>query len=68
MSSLQVASAAVVFVHHLCPEEESDEKDVGGKRSCTERGLCIVVPFFSRFEVPRIDWSSFEWHQQIWNY
>jgi hypothetical protein len=27
-----------------CPEQNSDKKDAGGKRSCTEKRLCTVVP------------------------
>ena len=34
-SSLQVASAACIFVHYMLSRRRSDEKGTGGKRSCT---------------------------------
>ena len=55
MSLQELARPSYLYIT-CCPEEESDEKDAGGKRSCTERGLYIVVPFVSRVEVPRIDY------------
>jgi len=46
-------------MYTTCPEEESDKKDAGGKRSCTERGPCTVVQyqFVGRYGVPRIWWT-----------
>jgi hypothetical protein len=44
ISSLQLASAASYLYITCFPEKESDEEDAGGTRSCTERGLCVVVP------------------------
>lgn len=38
-----VARAASVFVSHVLAGEESEGKDVDGKRSCTEGGLCTVI-------------------------
>jgi len=32
------------YLYITCPEEESDEKDAGGKWSCTERILYTVLP------------------------
>ena len=49
MSSLQVATAAGIFVRYMLTEEENDEKDSGGKRVCTERGLCTEVPVCLQF-------------------
>jgi hypothetical protein len=55
-----------------CPEEESDKKDAGGKRSCTERGLCAVVPICKQIWSAKnfVDGTEnlLEWYQQILNY
>jgi len=40
----QLARPSYLYIT-CCAEEESDDRDGGGKRSCTERGLCTVAQF-----------------------
>ena len=44
ISSLQVATRPPYSQVTFCAEEESDERDTGGKGSCTQIGLCTVAP------------------------
>lgn len=43
-TSLPAPSTVFMFVCYIFPREGGEEKDVGGKRSCTQTGPCLVVP------------------------